>query len=86
MSFTISGKLASSCSSSDRETCWGCWYLLEPRKIINAFIPTKHSYWVADLQKQLFSLICGRGFGWSNGWSNGHDHGHEHGYYTYGSD
>jgi len=30
--FAISGKLSCSCSSSDRETCWGQWYLLECRK------------------------------------------------------
>ena len=32
MILAVSGKLSRSCSSSDRETCWGQWYLLESRK------------------------------------------------------
>ena len=53
-------------------------YLNQGKLLMHSFpqnIPT-------ELQEQLFSLICGCGFGWSNGWSNGYDHGHEHGYYT----
>ena len=65
--FTVSEKLSRSCSSSNWETCWGQWYLLESRKKSENSCSCKSATWLERFAVTNVLKICGRGFGWGNG-------------------
>jgi len=65
--FAFSGKLSRRRSSSNRETCWGQWYLLESRKKSENSCSCKSATLLVRFTCTNVLKMCGRGFGWGNG-------------------
>jgi len=64
--FAITGKLSRRRSSSNWETCWGQWYLLESRKKSENSCSCKSATRLVRFAGTNVLKMSGHGFGWGN--------------------